>query len=136
MRGITLLAMLASLAVACGPPPPGSPAAASSGTGADSAGAAVDDGTPLTIRVVVATYGKLVITTAAGATCRARAVLPSGGTVLAADFVSDQVTDTDGQVLWLYRTPVVGAGSGAGQYEVTCGRGQHSVEAQAAFDVP
>jgi hypothetical protein len=112
-------------------PPP-----TSGGAGTHEAGAAAVDDAPFAIRLVVAAYGRLMVAARPSATCRARAVLPSGGLVLAADFLADQVAEGDGQVLWLYRTPVAGAGSGAGHYEVTCVGTDRWIDARAAFDVP
>ena len=121
---------------ACGTPAPTLPTATNGSAGAHAAGAAADEAAPFAITVVVATYGKLLIATLPAATCRARTVLPSGGLVLGADFLVDQVADPDGQARWLYRTPVAGAGSGTGRYEVTCVTAERSVDARASFDVP
>jgi hypothetical protein len=112
------------------------PAATSGGAGGHVAGAAGDETAPFTINVALATYGKLIVATRPTANCRARAVLPSGALVVAADFLVDQIAGADGQALWFYRTPVAGAGSGAGRYEVTCVSAERSLEARASFRVP
>ena len=81
-------------------------------------------------------YGRLVIEAIPGATCRAKAELPSGNTVLAGDFLTDQKVDTAGQAMWRYSTPVTGAGEGSGHYVVSCTLDGQSVDATADFAVP
>jgi hypothetical protein len=122
----------------CTAPPAAMSAAPSAvGAGGHAAGAAnVDSAPPLTIWVVTSAYGKLIVRTLPDATCRARATLPSGSVVLAGDFVVDQPADAAGQVIWAYRTPVAGAGSGAGHYAISCSSGGRSVDAAADFDLP
>lgn len=107
------------------------------GAGGHAAGPAVEDSAgPFTIQIVTARYGKLIVSTRPDATCRARATLPSGNVVLAGDFLVDQRPDADGQAIWVYRTPVAGAGSGTGRYAVNCTSGGHSVDATADFAIP
>ena len=88
------------------------------------------------IAVKTSTYGLLVIETTAGAVCSAKALLPSGGTVIAADFLTDRTVGDDGRAVWTYRTPVAGAGEGSGRYEVTCALEGQTAHASADFSIP
>jgi hypothetical protein len=88
------------------------------------------------VTVKTASYGDLVIETTAGALCSAKAQLPSGGTVLAGDFLSDHKVDASGRASWTYATPVAGAGDGSGRYEIACTLGGQTVRAGADFSVP
>jgi hypothetical protein len=102
-------------------------------------GAAIGSTTSPSFDVVIvqtASYGSLVIETSAGALCGAKAQLPSGGTVLAADFLTARKVDANGRATWSYATPVAGAGEGSGRYEVACTLGGQSVRASADFSVP
>jgi hypothetical protein len=89
-----------------------------------------------TITVKNASHGSLVIETAAGAFCSAKAHMPSGGTVLAADFLMDRKVDANGRATWTYATPVAGAGDGSGRYEIACTLGGQTVRTNADFSVP
>jgi hypothetical protein len=102
-------------------------------------GAAIAPTTSPSFDVVIvqtASYGSLVIETAPGALCIAKAQLPSGGTVLAADFLTDRKVDANGRATWSYATPVAGAGEGSGRYEIACTLGGQTVRASADFSVP
>jgi hypothetical protein len=103
--------------------------------GGHAAGPAIETALPLTVSIVIATYGRLIVATLPGATCQAKAALPSGNLVLARDFVIDQVADADGQAIWAYRAPVAGAGLGSGRYSITCASGGRTVDAIADFEV-
>jgi hypothetical protein len=131
-------AILVLIIGGCAAPPAMTPAAASAvGAGGHAAGpAGLESGPPLTIWIVTAAYGKLIIHTRPDATCRARATLPSGSVVLAGDFVVDQRADAGGQAIWIYRTPVQGAGAGTGRYAISCSSGDRSVDATGDFDLP
>lgn len=115
--------------------PPAASGPGSAGRHQDGPAAETDEA-PLAIAFTVAGYGKLVIATRPGATCRARAVLPSGSVVLAGDFVVAQVANSNGQAIWTYRTPIAAVGPGTGRYEVSCTSGERSVDATARFEVP
>ena len=80
-------------------------------------------------------YGALIIETSPGATCRAKAELPSGNTVLASDFLTDQKVDSAGRATWRYSTQIAGAGAGYGRYFINCARAGRSVDATAEFAV-
>jgi len=56
----------------------------------------------------MASYGGLVIQTPPGAVCGAKALLPSGGTLLAVDFLTDRKVEANGRAMWVYATPVGG----------------------------
>jgi hypothetical protein len=102
-------------------------------------GAAIRPTAPPFLEIVTvknATYGSLVIETTATALCSARAELPSGGTVLAADFLTDHKVDATGRASWTYGTPVAGAGEGSGRYEIACTVGDQTLRAAADFAVP
>jgi hypothetical protein len=137
-RGLVSAILLLLLAGGCAAPGATTPDASRAvGAGGHAAGPAVGDGAqPFTIQIVTARYGKLIVMTRPDATCRARATLPSGNVVLAADFLVDQRPDADGQAIWVYRTPVAGAGSGTGRYTVSCTSGGRSVDATADFEIP
>ena len=86
--------------------------------------------------VKTASYGSLVIEAAPGASCGAKAQLPSGGTVLAADFLTDRKVDASGRATWSYATPVAGAGEGSGRYEIACTLDGRTQRASAEFSIP
>jgi hypothetical protein len=88
------------------------------------------------VTVKTSSYGILVVATTAGASCSAKAQLPSGGTVLAADFLSDRKVAENGRATWTYATPVAGAGEGSGRYEISCTLGGQTQRAGADFSVP
>jgi len=88
------------------------------------------------VTVKHATYGSLIIETTPGASCEAKAQLPSGGTVLAADFLTPRSVDANGQATSSYATPVAGAGEGSGHYAVTCTLAGQAVRASVDFSIP
>jgi hypothetical protein len=88
------------------------------------------------VTVKTASYGGLVIEATPGALCGAKALLPSGGTVLAADFLTDRKVEANGRATWVYATPIAGAGEGSGRYEIACTLGGQTLRATAAFAVP
>jgi hypothetical protein len=88
------------------------------------------------VTVKNASYGILVIETAAGASCRAKAQLPSGDTVIAADFLTDRRVAENGRATWTYATPVAGAGEGSGRYEIACTVGDQMLRTSADFSIP
>jgi len=135
-RGLWSATVLLIVATCAAPRPATLAPTETGGASGHAAGPAIDDSAgPLTIEIVTSAYGKLIIRTRPDATCRARATLPSGNLVLAGDFVIEQHPDADGQAIWIYRTPVTGAGSGTGQY-AGCTSGLGSVDAAVDFDVP
>jgi len=90
---------------------------------------------PVAVSITEASYGELMIETTPGAKCRAKVELPSGATVLAADFLTDHVADTRGRTTWSYRTPIAGAGEGTGHYTVSCTAGTQSQATERDFQV-
>jgi hypothetical protein len=102
-------------------------------------GAAIGPPTSPSLELVTvksASYGSLVVETTPGASCRASTQLPSGGTVLAGDFLTDRSVDTNGRATWSYAVPVAGAGEGSGRYVVTCALAGLTVRATAEFTIP
>jgi len=134
---ISAALVLAATLVACGP----QGGAESSPTQAVSGGHGAAIG-PTTsppfdaVTVKTSSYGILVIETTPGASCSAKAQLPSGGTVIAADFLTDRKVAENGRATWTYATPVAGAGEGSGRYEVACTLGGQTLRAGADFSVP
>jgi hypothetical protein len=88
------------------------------------------------VTVKTSGYGILVIESTPGASCTAKAQLPSGGTVIAADFLTDRKVAENGRATWTYATPVAGAGEGSGRYEIACTLGGQTLRAGADFSVP
>jgi hypothetical protein len=76
-----------------------------------------------------------VIKTQPGAICRAKAELPSGGTVLASDFLAGHTANADGLAAWTYRVPVAAAGAGMARYAITCAAGAESAELGVSFEI-
>lgn len=92
-------------------------------------------GSSLEVTVIEATYGHLVIKTRPGSICVTKTELPSGGTVLAGDFLASHTANADGLAAWSYGVPVAGAGSGTAHYAITCAAGTESAELTASFEV-
>jgi hypothetical protein len=92
-------------------------------------------GSSLEVAVLEATYGHLVIKTRPGSICVAKTELPSGGTVLAGDFLASHTANADGLAAWSYGVPVAGAGSGIAHYAITCAAGAESAELTASFEI-
>ena len=121
----------------------GDQSTSSSDLGGGGHGAAIGSAAPptpapplLLVTVEDATYGRLVIDTVPDARCDASVQLPSGGTVLASDFLTDHRADPRGRVTWSYATPVAGAGTGSGHYRVHCALDAQTAEASRDFVVP
>ena len=122
---------------------PGDGSASPTDAGGGGHGAAIGTAAPptptsvaLLVTVEDATYGRLVIDTIPDARCDASVQLPSGGTVLASDFLTDHRADPHGRVTWSYATPVAGAGTGSGHYKVRCALEAQTAEASRDFVVP
>jgi hypothetical protein len=122
---------------------PGGESSSSSDPAGGGHGAAIGSAAPpppapprLVVTVEDATYGRLVIDTLPDARCDATVQLPSGGTVLASDFLTDHRADPQGRVTWSYATPVAGAGTGSGRYRVHCAIDAQTAEASRDFVVP
>ena len=131
--------LLAVTVAACSPALSGEGSTPSSEPPRGGHGAAPGVGSPspteLAIKVTMSGYGALIIETSPGATCRAKAELPSGNTVLASDFLTDQKVDSAGRATWRYSTQIAGAGAGYGRYFIDCARDGRSVDATAEFAV-
>ena len=128
--------IVAATLVACGPQGGAEPSptqAVSGGHGAAIGATTSPSFDAVTVKTSI--YGILVIETTAGASCSAKAQLPSGGTVIAADFLTGQVAD-NGRATWTYATPVAGAGEGSGRYEVACTLGGQTLRTSADFSIP
>ena len=129
--------VLASVLSACA-----TPAASAASTsepqaaGGAHAAAAPTAAPALAVVVVEATYGHLAVRTRAGASCAAKAELPGGDTILAADFLSSHDADAGGNVSWSYHTPVAGAQSGSGRYVIRCTNENERAEETSAFAIP
>ena len=89
----------------------------------------------LTVRITDSHYGLVAATTAAGASCAARAVLPSGRTSTAAGLQVQETGAADGSVSWPYRT-VSTTTPGTGTHTVTCTLDGFTASASAPFTVP
>lgn len=138
LRVVVGALVLIVVLAACAPEGPGesaSPAQVVSG----GHGAAIGPSAAPSLELVTvkkSTYGSLVIETTVGALCEAKVQLPSGGTVLAADFLTARKVDANGRATWSYETPVAGAGEGSGHYAVTCTLAEQTVRASADFSAP
>jgi len=132
--------ILTGTVIACSAGGSGPESASPSDPAAGGHGAAIGSAAPSPLALLVtvedATYGRLVIDTAPDARCDASVQLPSGGTVLASDFLTDHRADPRGHVTWSYATPVAGAGTGSGHYRVHCALDAQTVEATSDFVVP
>lgn len=88
----------------------------------------------LTVSITASTYGNVAAVTAAGASCTARARLPSGRYSTAAGLQVTVVAGADGAVSWSYRT-VSTTTKGTGAHTVTCTLSGNTVSASAPFTV-
>lgn len=88
----------------------------------------------LTVSITVSTYGSLAATTLPGASCTAKAKLPSGRISTAAGLQASVVAGDDGGVSWSYGTSST-TKAGMGTHTVTCTLGGKTVSASAAFVV-
>lgn len=88
----------------------------------------------LTVTITASSYGLVAATTLPGASCTAKAKLPSGRLSTAAGLLITVVAGPDGSVSWSYRT-VSTTTKGTGTHTVTCTLNGATVSASAAFTV-
>jgi hypothetical protein len=88
----------------------------------------------LTVTITASSYGLVAATTLPGASCTAKAKLPSGRFSTAAGLLPTVVAGPDGGVSWSYRT-VSTTTKGTGTHTVTCTLNGATVSASAAFTV-
>lgn len=88
----------------------------------------------LTVKITASTYGNVAATTLPGASCKAKAKLPSGRISTAAGLSVVVVAGDDGGVSWSYRT-VSSTKPGTGTHTVTCVLAGKTVSASAPFTV-
>lgn len=89
---------------------------------------------PLAVTITVSTYGSLAATTLPGASCTAKARLPSGRISTAAGLQVTVVAGQNGSVSWSYNRSST-TKPGVGTHTVTCTLGGQTVTASAAFTV-
>lgn len=89
----------------------------------------------LTVTITASTYGNVAATTLPGASCTAKAKLPSGRISGAVGLQATVVAGNDGVVSWSYGT-VSTTKPGTGTHTVTCVLAGKTVSASAAFTVP
>lgn len=87
------------------------------------------------VTITASQYGSLGAVTAAGASCTARALLPSGSYSGAQGITVTKVADTYGAVSWTY-TRVSSTTPGTGTHTVTCTLNGQTMSASASFTVP
>lgn len=88
----------------------------------------------LTVTITASSYGLVAAVTLPGASCTAKAKLPSGGISTAAGLLVTVVAGPDGSVSWSYRT-VSTTTPGTGTHTVTCILYGATVSASAPFTV-
>ncbi len=88
----------------------------------------------LAVTITVSNYGLVTATTASGASCTAKAKLPSGRISTAAGLQGTVVAGPDGAVSWSYGT-VSTTTKGTGTHTVTCTLAGQTVSASAPFTV-
>ena len=88
----------------------------------------------LYVTITSSTYGYIAATTAPGASCTARAKLPSGRISTAAGLTVTVVAGDDGAVSWSYGTPST-TKPGTGTHTVSCTLAGKTASASAAFTV-
>jgi hypothetical protein len=88
----------------------------------------------LAVTFTASTYGYVAATTAPGASCTAKAKLPSGRISTAAGLQATVVAGDDGAVSWSYGTSST-TKAGTGTHTVTCTLGGKTVTASAPFTV-
>jgi hypothetical protein len=89
--------------------------------------------TPLPVAISDASYGRIKATTAPGAACTARVVLPDGTTVDSHSLTAAKTAATDGKISWSYNK---GSGQkGAGSVTVACSLHGRSGSATAGFKI-
>lgn len=89
----------------------------------------------LTVRIANSQYGTLGAITLTGASCTARARLPSGSFSEAAGIQTTQIADGQGAVNWSYGTSTRTT-PGTGTHTVTCTYQGQTQSASATFTVP
>jgi len=90
--------------------------------------------TPLTVTITTSVYGLVSAVTLPGASCTAKAKLPSGRLSTAAGLQATVVAGADGGVSWSYRT-VSTTTHGTGTHTVTCTLNGATATASAPFTV-
>jgi hypothetical protein len=85
------------------------------------------------VRISTSRYGRVDITTAAGASCALRIQIESGEYGDGPPEMVRGVAGTDGALAWIYPAPLVPAGHG--RHLVSCMVDQLSVDAAADFDI-
>jgi hypothetical protein len=137
LHGVVLTAILAACSSPSGDGAPATAGANASGAAnpaTQPAGATVAPGAgALSITITRSTYGLLSAQTAAGASCRASARLPSGSTSTAQGLDTHNA-DASGNITWTYRT-VSNTTKGTGTYTVTCSAGGQNKTVTAPFTV-
>lgn len=88
----------------------------------------------LAVDIRRATFGAIDAWTAPDASCLAKVVLPSGGYLLAGEFVVAKVADDAGAVSWTY--PPLAREHGPSTAVVLCTLGEQTAQAQARFEIP
>ena len=116
--------------------PTDAPAAATPApTPAATAAPVVTGAPPLTVTIVTSAWGNLAATTLPGASCAARAKLPSGNYSAASGITATKTADATGAVSWIW-TRTSSTTSGTGTYTVTCTLAGVSAAATSTFSVP
>jgi hypothetical protein len=85
------------------------------------------------VRILTSRYGRLEITTAAGASCALRIEVENGEYGDGPPRLVPGVAGADGALAWVYPAPVVPAGHG--RHVVSCTVDQRSADAAAEFDI-
>lgn len=89
---------------------------------------------PLTVTITSSSYGRVAAATLAGASCSARAVLPSGNRSQAQGLTLTVTAPASGAVSWSYATSSA-TKPGTGTHTVTCGLAGVTQSASASFTV-
>lgn len=116
---------LESISIVAGPGPADSPSPVPGATAGP---------VTLTVAITASTYGAVAATTVPGASCTARARLPSGRYSTAAGLQVTVVAGADGVVSWTYRT-VSTTTKGTGTHTVNCTLSGSTASASAPFTV-
>lgn len=88
----------------------------------------------LAVAIQAASFGAIEVQTATGARCAAKVVLPSGGYLIAGEFVITKEADGSGLVHWSY--PPSALEHGPSVAVVSCVLGEQTAEDQARFVIP
>ena len=110
-------------------PPPASAPPSATATASPTTAAAFG------VTITTSLWGSLAAVTAAGATCNARARLPSGSYSQAQGITAQKVADAGGNVSWTW-TRTSSTTPGTGTYTVSCVLGGASASATSTFSVP